>query len=136
MFYFSTGGKFRSDYGLLLELHALTLVACSYALLHIYMYNPPLLCIHNCRYCVNLQTVKLTLRKAWKRGYVLSHLARVSLLISKKFTKGGYTLRKSSACMGKRKEGRSVEGRNITKMNNGYDYIGDQFCTRGLSGSS
>ena len=30
---FSTGGKFRPDYGLLLELHALTLVVCSYALL-------------------------------------------------------------------------------------------------------
>ena len=30
---FSTGGKFRPDYGLLLELHALTLVAHSYALL-------------------------------------------------------------------------------------------------------
>ena len=30
---FSTGRKFRSDYGLLLQLHALTLVACSYALL-------------------------------------------------------------------------------------------------------
>ena len=30
---FSTGGKFRLDYGLLLELHALTLVARSYALL-------------------------------------------------------------------------------------------------------
>ena len=30
---FSTGGKFRSDYGLLLELYALTLVARSYALL-------------------------------------------------------------------------------------------------------
>ena len=30
---FSTGGKFRSEYGLLLELHALTLVACSYVLL-------------------------------------------------------------------------------------------------------
>ena len=30
---FSTGGKFRHDYGLLLELHALTLVARSYALL-------------------------------------------------------------------------------------------------------
>jgi len=30
---FSIGGKFRPDYGLLLELHALTLVACSYALL-------------------------------------------------------------------------------------------------------
>ena len=29
---FSTGGKFRSDYGLLLELHTLTLVTCSYAL--------------------------------------------------------------------------------------------------------
>ena len=30
---FSTRGKFRPDYGLLLELHALTLVARSYALL-------------------------------------------------------------------------------------------------------
>ena len=30
---FSTGGKFRPDYELLLELHALTLVTCSYALL-------------------------------------------------------------------------------------------------------
>ena len=30
---FSIGGKFRPDYGLLLELHALTLVARSYALL-------------------------------------------------------------------------------------------------------
>ena len=29
---FSTGGKFRPDYGLLLELHALTLVARSYVL--------------------------------------------------------------------------------------------------------
>ena len=32
---FSTGGKFRPDYGLLLELQALTLVARSYALLFI-----------------------------------------------------------------------------------------------------
>ena len=30
---FSIGGKFRPDYGLLLELHALTPVARSYALL-------------------------------------------------------------------------------------------------------
>ena len=30
---FSIGGKFRPDYGLLLELHALTLVARFYALL-------------------------------------------------------------------------------------------------------
>ena len=30
---FSTGGKFRPEYGLVLELHALTLVAHSYALL-------------------------------------------------------------------------------------------------------
>ena len=30
---FSNGGKFRPDYGLLLELHTLTLVARSYALL-------------------------------------------------------------------------------------------------------
>ena len=36
---FSTGGKFRPDYGLLLELHALTLVAHSYALLHIHMHT-------------------------------------------------------------------------------------------------
>ena len=33
---FSTGGKFCPDYGLLLELHTLTLVACSYALLLLY----------------------------------------------------------------------------------------------------
>ena len=32
-FIFSTGGKFCPDYGLLLELHALTLVARSYVLL-------------------------------------------------------------------------------------------------------
>ena len=37
---FSTGGKFRSDYGLLLELHALTLVARSYALLHVRIHAP------------------------------------------------------------------------------------------------
>ena len=30
---FSSGGKFRPDYGLLLELHTLTLVARSYVLL-------------------------------------------------------------------------------------------------------
>jgi len=30
---FCTGGKFRPDYGLLLELHALTLVTRSYVLL-------------------------------------------------------------------------------------------------------
>ena len=35
--FFSTGGKFHSDYGLLLELHALTLVAHSYALLQLSM---------------------------------------------------------------------------------------------------
>ena len=34
---FSTGGKFRPDYGLLLELHTLTLVACSYVLLSLDM---------------------------------------------------------------------------------------------------
>ena len=34
---FSTGGKFRPDYGLLLELHALTLVSRSYALLLTYI---------------------------------------------------------------------------------------------------
>ena len=34
---FSIGGKFRPDYGLLLELHALTLVARSYALLYMIM---------------------------------------------------------------------------------------------------
>ena len=34
---FSTGGKFRPDYGLLLELHTLTLVARSYVLLTVHM---------------------------------------------------------------------------------------------------
>jgi len=34
---FSTGGKFCLDYGLLLELHALTLVTRSYALLILYI---------------------------------------------------------------------------------------------------
>ena len=38
MYYFSTGGKFHPNYGLLLELHALTLVARSYALLMLRMY--------------------------------------------------------------------------------------------------
>ena len=38
---FSPGGKFCPDYGLLLELHAVTLVACSYALLATHM-NPTL----------------------------------------------------------------------------------------------
>ena len=38
---FSTGGKFRPDYGLLLELHALTLVARSYALLVANVRRPP-----------------------------------------------------------------------------------------------
>ena len=38
---FSAGGKFCPDYGLLLELHALTLVARSYALLAAHM-NPTL----------------------------------------------------------------------------------------------
>ena len=37
---FSTGGKFHPDYGLLLELHTLSLVARSYALL-IADTNPP-----------------------------------------------------------------------------------------------
>ena len=37
---FSTGGKFRPDYGLLLELHALTLVTRSYALLVVYNVPP------------------------------------------------------------------------------------------------
>ena len=36
---FSTGGKFRSEYGLLLELHALTLVTCSYVLLDLVIVN-------------------------------------------------------------------------------------------------
>ena len=35
---FSTVQQFHPDYGLLLELHALTLVARSYALLHVIMY--------------------------------------------------------------------------------------------------
>ena len=38
---FSTGRKFRSDYGLLLELHALTLVARSYALLVLHTVSHP-----------------------------------------------------------------------------------------------
>ena len=33
---FRTSGKFHPDYGLLLELHTVTLVACSYALLRRY----------------------------------------------------------------------------------------------------
>ena len=37
---FSTGGKFHPDYGLLLELHALTLVARSYALLALDIHIP------------------------------------------------------------------------------------------------
>ena len=37
---FSTGGKFCPDYGLLLELHALTLVARSYALLSLVCIPP------------------------------------------------------------------------------------------------
>ena len=41
---FSTGGKFRPDYGLLLELYTLTLVARSYALL--LNYNTDLYTIH------------------------------------------------------------------------------------------
>jgi len=45
---FSTGGKFRPDYGLLLELHTLTLVARFYA--------PLLMYIQPCIYCV-CQTV-------------------------------------------------------------------------------
>ena len=36
---FSTGGKFCPDYGLLLELHALTLVARSYVLLYTAIYG-------------------------------------------------------------------------------------------------
>ena len=34
---FSTGGKFRPDYGLLLELHAFTLVVRSYVLLALFV---------------------------------------------------------------------------------------------------
>ena len=41
---FSTGGKFCPDYGLLLELHALTLVARSYALLLLFVC---VLCVHS-----------------------------------------------------------------------------------------
>ena len=36
---FSTGGKFCPDYGLLLELHALTPVACSYVLLSVLLWE-------------------------------------------------------------------------------------------------
>ena len=41
---FSTGGKFCPDYGLLLELHALTLVARSYALLSEAIESPLQIC--------------------------------------------------------------------------------------------
>ena len=50
---FSTGGKFCPDYGLLLELHALTLVARSYALLielKQWYLNP----LTNCKHSHNL----------------------------------------------------------------------------------
>lgn len=40
-----------------------------------------------------LQT--LTFRKAWNLGFCFSHLVIVSLLISKKFTNGGYVFNKS-----------------------------------------
>ena len=46
---FSTGGKFRPDYGLLLELHALTLVARSYALLTQYTVGT------NKTFCIQLE---------------------------------------------------------------------------------
>ena len=51
---FITGGKFRPDYGLLLELHALTLVARSYALLVI-------LTVIHCN------TLKIHLGYQWRR---------------------------------------------------------------------
>ena len=68
---FSSGGKFRSEYGLLLELHALTLVACSYALLDLVIVSvndtlpsikiriTPRRNVHSSRYAggVNRQTI-------------------------------------------------------------------------------
>ena len=47
---FSTGGKFCPDYGLLLELHALTLVARSYALLGRWSAIMSTMKMHSC-YC-------------------------------------------------------------------------------------
>ena len=44
---FSTGEKFRPDYGLVLELHALTLVARSYALLFIILF----VCNNDLQFC-------------------------------------------------------------------------------------
>jgi len=50
---FSTGGKFRPDYGLLLELHALTLVARFYALLTELAH---MVLVFSCRYIQFLST--------------------------------------------------------------------------------
>ena len=52
--FFSTGGKFCPDYGLLLELHALTLVAHSYALLLHAMQCKHYQVVNFCRCCVVL----------------------------------------------------------------------------------
>ena len=54
---FSTGGKFRPDYGLLLELHALTLVAHSYVLLYHVIHGTS----------ITHHQVFHTQRKLWKR---------------------------------------------------------------------
>ena len=63
---FSIGGKFRPDYGLLLELHALTLVARSYALLLIIMRIP-------------YQQLKENEILATKLSYLISVLLRCKL---------------------------------------------------------
>ena len=53
---FSIGGKFRPDYGLLLELHALTLVACSYVLLQLHC---SYYCYIESAYMQNLRSVEV-----------------------------------------------------------------------------
>ena len=52
---FSTGGKFCSDYGLLLELHTLTLVARSYALLSHIIYR---IVLDKCPWVLAAQALK------------------------------------------------------------------------------
>lgn len=44
---------------------------------------------------IDLALQTLTFRKAWNLGFCFSHLVIVSLLISKKFTNGGYVFNKS-----------------------------------------
>ena len=87
---FSTGGKFRLDYGLLLELHALTLVARSYALL-------PIPIVHklfrrtsalHCLMCANtseLIHIKLILISALNKALISAALNMVRMCLNKPF---------------------------------------------------